>query len=119
MGARVAIAFCVRRVLVVGALVVFGLLAGGCGHFHDSSRSALNPLQTRLKPMSTAEAITNMRTTQAWWRHQIRSRAAAYPRQRFDNLTTAELHRRLAALASRYHFVVKSLDLWQPLPRQY
>jgi hypothetical protein len=98
---------------------MFGLLAGGCGHSHGSLHSAGRLVGANAKPMSTAEAIRNMRRTQAWWRHQIRSRADAYPRQRFDNLGTAELRRRLATLASRYHFVVKSLDLWQPLPRQF
>jgi hypothetical protein len=109
----------VRRVLTVGALVVLGLLAGGCGHSRGISRSTPVALRAQPKPMSAAEAVRSMRRTQAWWRHQIRSRAAAYPHQRFNNPTAAELHHGLTTLASRYHFVVKSLDLWQPLPHQY
>ncbi len=59
-----------------------------------------------------------MRPTESWWRHQIRSRARAYPSARFDNLPAEQLRRRLRRLAARYDFDVVSLWLWQPLPHQ-
>jgi hypothetical protein len=98
-------------------LVLVGLVVSGCAHSHGSPRAA--DIVVKSKPMSADQAFRSVRRTQTWWRHQIRSRADAYPRARFDNLTTAQLRRRLADLASRYHFVVKSVELWQPLPRQF
>lgn len=99
-------------------LISIGLLAAGRGHSHDNLRSAANATVVKSKPMSAAQAVASVRRTQTWWRHQIRSRAAAYPRRRFNNLSSAELRHRLADLSSRYHFTVKVVDLWQPISRQ-
>src|SRR5689334_7482871 len=68
--------------------------------------------------ISAAEAVADVTQSETWWRHQIASRARAYPRQHFANLPADELRRRLTRLAARYDFRIISLDLWRPLAHQ-
>jgi hypothetical protein len=107
-------------VLAVAVLVVVGALVSGCSNGQPSIlEQGVGPnLAGRTHRISTAEALREVTKRKSWWRHQIRSRAAAYPRRHFKNLPADELRLRLARLAARYDFQVVSLELWRPLPHQ-
>ena len=107
-------------VLAVAVVVVASLAMSGCSDGHPSilERGVGPDRAGRIHRISAAEALRNVTKTESWWRHQITSRAAAYPRQHFANMPADELRVRLTGLADRYDFRVVSLELWQPLPHQ-
>jgi hypothetical protein len=101
-------------------LCLFGALGASCSNDHRSIlEQGIGPgLSGRVHRISATEARKDVTKSESWWRHQIQSRANAYPRQQFANLPAKELRLRLARLAARYDFQVVSLELWQPLPQQ-
>jgi hypothetical protein len=108
------------RLWLVAVLFLFGALASGCS---NGQRSILDQgvgpgLSRRVHRINAAEARSDVTKSEIWWRHQITSRASAYPRQHFANLPADELRARLAKFAARYDFQIVSLELWQPLPHQ-
>jgi hypothetical protein len=108
------------RPQLIAVLSLVGALMSGCSSGHRSIlEQGVGPnLAGRVHRISAAEALRDVRRSEAWWRHQIKSRAGASPQQHFANLPGDELRLRLARLAARYDFRVVSLELWQPLPHQ-
>jgi hypothetical protein len=107
------------RLCLAAVLCLFGALATGCSNGHSILERGVGPgLSGRVHRISAAEAHSDVTKTESWWRHQITSRAAAYPRRHFPNLPAEELRLLLARLAARYHFQVVSLEVWRPLPHQ-
>jgi hypothetical protein len=109
---------------LAAVLAVLGALASGCSNGNGNGNGSILEqgvglgLSGRVHRISAAEARSDVTKSETWWRHQITSRAAAYPRQYFPNLPAEELRHRLARLAARDNFHVVSLELWQPLPHQ-
>jgi hypothetical protein len=105
---------------LVVLLCLVGALASGCSNGHRSIlEQGVGPgLSGRVHRISAAEARSDVTKSEGWWRHQIKSRASAYPRQHVANLPADELRARLAQFAARYDFQVVSLELWQPLAHQ-
>jgi len=108
------------RLGIASVLSLVGALASGCSSGHRSIlEQGVGPnLAGRVHRISATEARRDVTKSEIWWRHQISSRASAYPRQHFANLPADELRARLAQFAARYDFQVVSLELWQPLPHQ-
>jgi hypothetical protein len=111
----------ILRLRAVATVVLVAAVVSGCSS--DNRRSILEQgVQLHrgagVRRISADEALADVTKSETWWRHQIASRARAYPRQHFENLPAHELRLRLTRLAARYDFRIVSFDLWRPLPDQ-
>jgi len=99
-----------RLLLVISALT---LVACGC----DEKKSVFDVgvcTHTGCRKVSSKEALQAGRRTLVYWHHGLRQGVRERPRMRFDNLTPAELRRRLDKAADENGFDVVSLKLRRP-----
>jgi hypothetical protein len=102
----------VRLLLVLLAIV--GIVSA-CGEHKSVLDEGIRPGRLgETHVISRAEALTNARLRVAGWKSEIRKRAQADPRTRFENLDPDLLLQRISEAASRYDFEVVSVELLRP-----
>jgi hypothetical protein len=100
----------VRLLILLTAMMV---VASGC----DEKESVFDHgvcNYSGCRKVSSDEALRAGKQTLAHWHRGLRQGVRERPRQQFDNLTPAELRRRLDKAADEYGFEVVSLKLNRP-----
>ena len=100
------------RLLLVVAAVMF--LAAGCNEKKESVLDAGVCRYAGCRPISAEEALQVGKKSLASWHRGLRQGARERPGLRFDNLTPAELRRRLEKAAEENGFEIVSLKLNRP-----
>ena len=100
----------------IAFLAVTALLLAGCGH----DRSVLDEGVSRgssggVHRISEKEALAAGRGSLAEWERELALGVRENPHQRFANLPTSTLRRRLDEEAQRYDFDVVSFEMRRPL----
>jgi hypothetical protein len=100
--------------LLIGLLAVVGI-ASACGEHKSVLDEGIRPgVSGKTYVVSRTEAITNARLRVAGWKSEIRKRAQADPKTRFQNLDPDLFLQRVSDAASQYHFEVVSVELLRP-----
>jgi hypothetical protein len=103
-----------RAQLLIGLLAVVGM-ASACGEHKSVLDEGIRPgVLGKTLVISRAQALTDSRRRLAYWKNEIRKRAQADPRTRFQNLDPDLLRQRISESASRYDFEVVSVELLRP-----
>jgi hypothetical protein len=100
--------------LLIGILAFVGI-GSACGEHKSVIDEGIRPGSSgKTYVISNTEALTDGRSRIAYWERDIRKRAQADSRTRFQNLDPALLRQRVSEAASRYDFDVVSLELLRP-----
>jgi hypothetical protein len=100
--------------LVIGLLAIVGM-ASACGEHKSVLDEGVGMgMSDKTQVISRAEALADGRRRLAYWKSEIRKKAKADPKTRFQNPDTDLFLQRVSDAASRYEFDVVSVELLRP-----